>query len=274
MISVLILTKNEQHDIPTCLATLGWCDDIHIFDSYSEDLTIEIAIKYGAKVKQRKFDGYASQRNAALDSLDFKYNWVLILDADERIPQALVSLIQHKVQCVSNTVNGFRLQRRDFLGETWLKHAQISPYFIRLIRKGKARYHREINEVIEVEGIVEDINGFFDHYPFSKGINHWLQKHNQYSSMEALRWIEEHKGDFQFSLQKALFSKDFSIKRYHQKGLFYKLPGRPIIKWFYMVLVRRAFLDGRAGLTYASLQSIYEYFIVLKTRELLRNKNS
>jgi hypothetical protein len=73
----------------------------------------------------------------------------------------------------------------------------------------------------------------------------------------------------QFSLKKAFFSKDFSEKRYHQKGLFYKLPLRPLIKWFYMVIIRRSFLDGMAGIKYATLQSIYEYFIVLKTKELL-----
>ena len=180
-------------------------------------------------------------------------------------------MIQH-VQNAGDT-NGFRIRRRDFLEDTWLKHAQISPFYIRLVRKGKAQYHREINEVLEVDGPVEDINGYFDHYPFSKGYTHWLNKHNLYSTMEAQRWIDEHRGGDKFSLKKALFSKDFSEKRYHQKGLFYKLPGRPVIKWLYMVIFKLAFLDGRAGLTYATLQSIYEYFIVLKTRELLKKDN-
>ncbi|MGH8047106.1 MAG: glycosyltransferase family 2 protein, partial [Chthoniobacterales bacterium] len=70
-----------------------------------------------------------------------------------------------------------------------------------------------------------------------------------------------------FELKKALFSRDPSERRYHQKGLFYRLPGRPLLKFFYMVIVRRAFLDGAAGLRYSLLQSIYEYFIVLKQRE-------
>lgn len=91
--------------------------------------------------------------------------------------------------------------------------------------------------------------------------------------MEAQRWLEEHVGNVDFSFSKALFSKDFSERRYHQKGIFYKLPARPLIKFFYMVFGRLAFLDGRAGLTYASLQAIYEYFIVLKTKELMDQKN-
>ena len=269
MISVLILTKNEEQDLPGCLESVSWCDDIHVFDSYSDDKTIEITKRAGAIITQRVFDGYASQRNAALQNLNFKYSWIFILDADERIPAELVSVLKEKINSASKTTAGYRIQRKDYLANTWLKYSQISPFYIRLVKKGMASYHREINEVIEVRGEVLDINGYFDHYPFSKGYSHWLEKHNSYSTMEAKRWLEEQTGTVDFSLKKALFSEDFSEKRYHQKGLFYKLPGRPLIKWLYMVLVRRAFLDGRAGLTYATLQAIYEYFIVLKSNELL-----
>jgi glycosyltransferase involved in cell wall biosynthesis len=270
MISVVILTKNEEQDLPGCLASLKWSDDVHVFDSFSTDKTCEIATLAGAHLTQRKFDGYSSQRNASLNEVNYKYSWILILDADERIPKALVEEMFEVVSFANTPVNGFRIRRRDFLGKNWLKHAQISPYYIRLIRRGKARYHREINEVLEVEGEVGQLGNYFDHYPFSKGYSHWLHKHNQYSTLEAQRWIEEHETNMEFSLKKAFFSKDFSEKRYHQKGLFYKLPGRPLIKWLYMVIVRRAFLDGPAGVTYATLQSIYEYFIVLKTKELLK----
>jgi glycosyltransferase involved in cell wall biosynthesis len=272
MISTVILTKNEEKDIKGCLDSLRWCDDIHIFDSFSDDNTISIAKEYSVNVLQRKFDGYSSQRNSALTTLDFKYDWILILDADERVPSDLVLEMFKKIETADLDTNGFRIRRRDYLENTWLKHAQISPFYIRLIRKGKAKYHREINEVLEVKGRVEQLNGYFDHYPFSKGYGHWLAKHNSYSLMEAERWIEEHEGNIKFSVKKALFGKDFSEKRYHQKGLFYKLPGRPIIKWLYLVFWKRSFLDGRAGITYATLQSIYEYFIVLKTREILSKK--
>lgn len=91
--------------------------------------------------------------------------------------------------------------------------------------------------------------------------------------MEASMRLEDVNSNTHFSWKKALTSRDFSERRYHQKGLFYKLPGRPLIKWLYMVLGRRAFLDGKAGITYAFLQAIYEYFIVLKTRELQRKSS-
>jgi glycosyltransferase involved in cell wall biosynthesis len=272
MISVLILTKNEEGDLPDCLDSVAWCDDIHVFDSYSDDRTVAIAKNAGAIVTQRVFDGYASQRNASLKDLNFRYPWVFILDADERIPKELLPILQEKINSADKNTDGFRIRRKDYLGNTWLKYSQISPFYIRLIRNGKAKYHREINEVLLVEGNVEELEGYFDHYPFSKGFTHWLEKHNQYSSMEALRWVEEQNGSEKFSISKAFFNKDFSNKRYHQKGLFYKLPGRPLIKWMYMVFIRRAFLDGRAGITYATLQAIYEYFIVLKSKELLKKQ--
>lgn len=272
MISVVILTKNEEQDLPGCLASVSWSDDVHVFDSFSNDKTVAIATQAGAIVTQRVFDGYARQRNAAL-SLPFKNEWLFILDADERIPASLIAEMESTLQTVADDVDGYRIRRRDFLNSTWLKHAQISPFYIRLVRNGKASYHREVNEVIEVPGKIKEINGYFDHYPFSKGYRHWLDKHNGYSTMEAQRWIEEHKTGMQFSFKKAIFSRDFSEKRYHQKGLFYKIPGRYIIKWFYMVIWRRAFLDGKAGLTYATLQSIYEYFIILKTKEMLHKTN-
>jgi len=91
--------------------------------------------------------------------------------------------------------------------------------------------------------------------------------------MEAeMRLLEIGKG-VKFSVAKALFGKEFSERRYHQKGIFYKMPGRPLIKWLYMMFGRMSFLDGTAGVTYATLQSIYEYFIVLRTKELLNKKS-
>lgn len=269
MISVLILTKNEEQDLPACLQSVSWSDDVHIFDSYSDDKTIEIAINANAKLSQRHFDGYASQRNAALNTCTFKYDWILILDADERITNDLHKEFVHRIKNTSPSINGFLIQRRDYFGKTWLKHSQMTPFYIRLIRKGKAQYHREINEVLIVQGNVEKLVGYFEHYPFSKGLTSWINKHNKYSSMEAKRWVEENNNLIGFSLKKALFSPDFSERRYHQKGIFYKIPGRPMIKWIYLVFWRQSFLDGPAGITNATLQAFYEYLIVLKTRELL-----
>jgi glycosyltransferase involved in cell wall biosynthesis len=269
MISILILTRNEQLDLPTTLASVSWSDDIHVFDSYSNDATLEIAKAAGVHTHLRIFDDYATHRNAALTTIPFKYPWVFILDADERPTPELSREMQQIVLAIPPEVSGFRLRRRDFLFDTWLKHAQISPFYIRLVRPGRTRYTRSINEVIEVDGPIANLSYPLDHFPFSKGISHWITKHNHYSTMEA-ELIYHHQGLQNPSLRTALFDSDFHTRRLHQKAIFYLLPGRPIIKWLYMLFVRRAILDGPAGLTYVTLQAFYEYLIVLKTKELQR----
>jgi glycosyltransferase involved in cell wall biosynthesis len=269
MISILILTRNEQQDLPACLASVAWSDDIHVFDSYSTDNTLEIAKAAGANTYQRTFDDYATHRNAALTTIPFKHPWLFLLDADERATPDLSREMQQIVHATPPETSAFRIRRRDFLFGTWLKHAQISPFYVRLVRPERVRYTRTINEVLEAEGSIANLNYPLDHYPFSKGIAHWIQKHNLYSTMEA-ELIYRQQGLQNPSLRKALAAPDFHTRRLHQKSIFYRLPGRPIIKWLYMLFLRGAILDGSAGLTYATLQSIYEYFIVLKTKELRR----
>ena len=120
-----------------------------------------------------------------------------------------------------------------------------------------------------MEGLIGDLKEPLDHFPFSKGMAHWIAKHNTYSTMEA-ELIVRGQGLLRPSWRSALRDPDFHTRRLHQKALFYKLPARPLLKWLYMVVVRRSFLDGWAGMTYATLQAIYEYFIVLKVNELKR----
>ncbi len=266
MLSVLILTKNEEQDLPGCLASVGFSDDVHVLDSYSTDSTVAIARQAGVHLTQRTFDNYAAHRNFGF-TLPFRYPWLLILDADERVTPALAAEISATLARVPQTVSAFRLRRRDFLFDTWLKHAQMTPFYIRLVRPDRARWTRSVNEVLEIEGTIEALAEPFDHFPFSKGISHWVAKHNQYSSMEAAIIVAQ-SGLQHPSLRTALRDPDFHTRRLHQKAIYYKLPGRPLIKWLYMVVLRGAVLDGVAGITYATLASFYEYLITVKTREL------
>jgi glycosyltransferase involved in cell wall biosynthesis len=265
-ISVLILTKNEEQDLPGCLESVSWCDDIHVFDSYSDDKTIEIAKAAGATVTQRKFDNWAAHQNWGLQNISFKNSWVLYIDSDERVTIDLLASIKKVIQATEDYV-AFRIRRRDFFMGTWLKHVQASPYYLRLFRPEKMHYERLVNPISIPDGKVKDIPGYLDHFPFSKGLFHWINRHNSYSTLEAKQIINNRKDHENFSLILALFSKDFNKRRYHQKELFYRLPCRSLIKFFLLYFLKKGFLDGKAGLTYAMLQSIYEYFIVLKTRE-------
>jgi len=265
-VSILILTKNEEQDLPGCLETVSWSDDIHVYDSFSEDGTLRIAEAAGAKVTQRRFDNWAAHQNWALCNIPFTHPWVLYIDADERVSPELARSVA-ECMIAPPDVAAFSLQRRDFLGETWLKHVQTSPFYLRLFRPERMRYERLVNPISLPDGPVRQIEGFLDHYPFSKGFSHWLDRHNSYSSLEARQIIENRRRNGRFSLRKALRASDFHEKRFHQKELFYRLPLRPVLKFLLLYVAKRGFLDGRAGLTYSLLQSFYEYMIVLKTRE-------
>ncbi len=267
MISVLILTRNEEQDLSGCLDSVAWSDDVWVFDSYSDDRTVEIAQSAGAHLVQRRFDTYAAQRNAAFDTVPFQHEWIFLLDADERLSAPLFAELRQAIADAPVSVAGFRLRRRDhFLGR-WLKHAQTTPFYIRLVRRGRARYERDVNEVLVLDGEARDLAGAFDHYPFSKGLTHWIAKHNSYSSGEA-KIVLEQSFVADASWKTALFAKDFNRKHSARKALFYEMPGRPLVRWAYLMFYRRGILDGRAGFVYSTLQAIYEYFIVLKTREL------
>jgi glycosyltransferase involved in cell wall biosynthesis len=268
MISILILTKNEEQDLPACLESVRWSDDVHLFDSFSTDRTVELAQAAGCRITQRKFDNWSAHQNWGLANLPFKYPWVLYVDADERISPKLRDAAIAAV-LDAGEISAFRLQRRDFFVDgTWLKHAQISPYYLRLFRPTKIRYERLVNPVSIVDGPVAEIGGYLDHFPFSKGVDFWIGRHMKYAELEARMILENRRRGGAFSITKAFFSRDFSERRFHQKELFYRLPCRPFIKYCYMMILRRAFLDGYAGRTYARLQSFYEFMIVQKQHEL------
>jgi glycosyltransferase involved in cell wall biosynthesis len=267
VISVLILTKNEQQDLPGCLDSVQWSDDIHVYDSYSDDSTVDIARSRGAQVTQRRFDNWAAHQNWGLQNIAFKHPWVFYIDADERMTPELVRSVQRAAAQPGDHV-AFRIQRRDFFLGRWLKHVQTSPFYMRLFIPSKMRYERLVNPVSIPDGPATDIDGYLDHYPFSKGIRQWIERHNSYSTFEAQQIIDNEKTKEPFSVWKAFFEKDFTRRRFHQKELFFRLPARPLVKFVLLYVLKRGFLDGRAGLTYSVLQSIYEYMIVLKVAEL------
>ena len=275
MISILILTKNEQQDLPGCLQSVSWSDDVHLYDSGSTDDTVGIARRFGAKVTARTYGeselafggDEAAHRNWGLQNIPFKYPWVFVIDADERMTPDLVRAVEAAVALPGDQV-AFRVQRRDFFLGTWLKHVQTSPFYMRLIRPEKIRHERLINTASIADGPVGKVAGYLDHFPFSKGMGQWVDRHNGYSRFEAQQIISNRQAGEGFSWAKAFTAKDFHQRRYHQKELFYRLPFRPLVKFLLLYVAKRGFLDGHAGFTYAMLQSIYEYFIVLKVREL------
>ncbi|MDP3858311.1 MAG: glycosyltransferase family 2 protein [Stagnimonas sp.] len=261
------MTKNEQQDLPGCMQSVSWSDDIHLYDSFSDDRTVEIAQSFNAKVTQRHFDNWSAHQNWGLRNIQFKHPWVFYIDADERMTPELVDSIRACVAAPGDAV-AFRVRRRDFLLGTWLRHVQASPYYIRLFRPEHMRYERLTHPVSIVDGAVGSVSGFLDHHPFSKGSLQWIGRHIAYADLESRQVVDELASDSRPSVWGALTARDFHVRRRQQKQIFYRLPFRPLVKFLLLYLGKRGFLDGRAGFQYAVLQSFYEYMIVLKTREL------
>jgi len=271
MISAVVLTLNEEQDLPECLASLAWCDDVVVFDSLSTDRTVEIATRLGARVVQRPFDNYASQRNAALNDVEYRHPWVLMVDADERFNSDLADDLKTELnqRGSENPVTLYHLRRKDMFMETWLRRSSGYPtWFGRLAKVGEVDVRRSINEEFHTSGEKGYLAGHFLHYPFSKGIAHWIEKHNRYSTMEADALLHERK--VQNSRFADLLKADPAKRRKALKQVFYRMPFRPLVVFLALYVVRLGFLDGRAGLTFCTLRMMYEYMIDIKQHEIMR----
>ena len=267
-ISVLVLTKNEEKDLPGCLDSVSWCNDIVVYDSYSSDATEQIALDAGATVIKREFDNWASHQNWGLQNIKFRNSWVFYIDADERLTQEAQAELQAIAKMPYSEFAAYRIERRDFFQGRHLRYVQTSKWYIRFFKPEFIHYERLVNPITIVDGRVGKLKNKLDHYPFSKGLSHWFSRHNSYSTFEAQQILHNQASNEPFNLYAAFFERDFNRRRFHQKELFYRMPARPLIKFFLLYLLKKGFLDGRPGFVYAILQSIYEALIVLKVQEI------
>jgi glycosyltransferase involved in cell wall biosynthesis len=267
----VILTLNEEANLAGCLDSVSWCDDIVVFDSFSSDRTVEIASRPGVRFQQRLFDNYAAQRNAALTEVQYKHPWVLMIDADERTPGDLVGEMTRAVTNAGAEIVLFRMRRKDFFLGRWLRHSSGYPtWFGRLMRLGRVRVEREVNEEYIADGKVAYLQSHLHHYPFNRGIAYWYERHNRYSTMEALAKVQSY--GVRLSV-KSLTSIDPVERRRALKRLAYRLPMRPALLFLYWYVFRLGFLDGRAGFAFSSMRATYELIIDLKVMEAERHRS-
>ena len=267
-ISVLILTLDEEVNLAGCLESVAWCDDVVVLDSFSTDRTVEIARERSVRVYQRAFDNYANQRNFGLREVDYRHPWVLMLDADERVPEELQREMHAVTSRVPDTVALFRMRRRDHLFGRWIRRSSGYPtWFGRLARVGRAWVERPINEEFHADGEVASLAGHLDHFPFNKGFSAWIEKHDRYSTMEArLRALQPREDEPWLSL----FAPDPARRRRAQKDWINSMPLRPLVVFTGLYFIKGGMLEGRAGLTFSLLRAWYEYFIDCKAIELRR----
>jgi glycosyltransferase involved in cell wall biosynthesis len=265
MISVLILTYNEELNLPSCLDSVrAWSDDIIVFDSFSTDRTVEIAKQYGCRVFQRKFDNEASQRGESL-KLPFKYPWVYNPDADEVTPADMRDELLAIVADSHRREVAYRCRFRVMFMGRWIKHSSLYPtWVVRLFRPDKLRFEREINLRYVIDGPEGKMKTHFDHYTFRKGIHAWVQKHNAYSTAEAKEGLKVRAGKASLS---GLFSLNPVRRRATLKDIAFRLPFRSFFIFCYLMFARLGVLDGPAGWMYCRMRASYEFMISLKITE-------
>lgn len=269
-LSILILTLNEESNLPDCIRSVNWSDDIVVLDSFSSDRTVKTAEEMGARVIQRRFDNWSAHQNWALEEIRFTHPWVFYLDADERMTDDLKEELLAIASDKSRTPVAYYCGRRNMFMGRWIKHAMPPGMIMRFFRPPFVRFQRLVNPVPVIDGSYGYLTGMLVHYNFSKGIAEWIEKHNRYSSLEAVEGMKViHQ---QFQDRSGIMSADPALRRRALKELSFRLPCRPLVKFLYLYLWQRGCLDGKAGFTYCILQSFYEYLIVVKMRELQRHE--
>lgn len=268
MVSILVLTLNEEHNIRECLGSVAWADDITVLDSFSSDRTVEFARHLGAKVIQRKFDNWAAHQNWAMQNIPFKHKWVFYIDADERVtPELAQELCTISANADEQRVAFYVGRKNYFLGR-WLKHSFPPGTIMRFFVPSKVRFERLVNPVAIVNGPHGYLKSLMLHYNFSKGLEEWVAKHNRYSSQEAQQNFLELKDEFDWSGFVAF--GDAARRRKALKLFSIHLPCRGAMRFCYVYFVKLGFLDGGPGFTYSLLIAWYEWMIVLKLKALLR----
>lgn len=248
-LSVAIITKNEVENLPDCLKSVSFAGQIVVVDSGSTDETVKIASGLGCDVFNEPWRGFGPQKQFAIDQC--RNPWILVLDADERIPDDTARAIRAVVLRPSATAQGFSFSRKNYFQGRWIRHAGWWPdRVVRLFRKGRGRMTPvKVHESIEVDGVVEPLGYHIEHYTESS-FSQILIKIDHYSTLGAEEAFKE--------------GKTASI---------YSAVLRAKLAFLHNYILRCGFLDGHQGLTLAITDAINKFFKYAKLAELSRPVN-
>jgi glycosyltransferase involved in cell wall biosynthesis len=274
-VSFLLPIKNEAGNLPRCLDAVRWADEIFVVDSHSTDATLQIAEAHGAQVVQFDFNGtWPKKKNWALENLPFRNEWVFILDADEVLPP---DAQQEFARAIANAgdIAGYWINRRFMFMGRWLRHSYYPNWNLRLFRHSLGRYEKltdgdthsgdnEVHEHVIVQGPTGRLRSEMDHYAFPS-VEVFVEKHNRYSNWEA-----RISGDRQLARSSGELRTGSVRRRRKLKRLSQYLPFRPLLRFLYIYVWQKGFLDGREGYYFARLHATYEFLSIAKTYELTR----
>ncbi|MFZ4792507.1 MAG: glycosyltransferase family 2 protein [Blastocatellia bacterium] len=278
-LSVIIPVRNEERNMAACLESVSFADEIWVVDSGSTDRTTEIADSFGARVVDFDYHGgFPKKKNWALANLPFRHEWILLIDADERVTPELEAEIR-SVLADDRGIDGYYINRKlIFLGR-WIRHCGWYPSWnLRLFRHRLGRYEKleaeevenagdvEVHEHVVLDGRSAYLTQDLLHEDF-KSVYHFVERHNRYSNWEAKVYHNFATGiEGASRIESSLFGSPLERKRYI-KRLWVRLPFRPLLRFIWMYIVRRGFLDGRPGLIFCTLMTMHEAVIAAKIYE-------
>ena len=235
-LTAIVLTRNESAQIAECIKTLRFADRVIVFDSFSTDDTVAIAQRAGADIFQHEFTDYSAQRNAALDAADEMTDWVLFVDADERITDALAQEIRQKINFPDYA--GWRIPRHNYIFGILTRGAGWYPdYQTRLLRVGQAYYDtgRKVHEVVKLYGLEGTIRHPLVHYNY-RDLKQFKDKQEYYARFDA----------------ESLYSLGVKPK---QRNLLLQ----PLRQFYWRFITLRGYSDRWHGFRLSLLMAWYEY---------------
>ncbi len=242
----IVLTYNEAEHIVACLESLHFADEVMVFDSFSTDETVSLAQAAGARVVQRVFDHYAGQRNAALDSVRERTQWVLFVDADERVTPELAAEVRHVIQQAGECV-GFRIPRWNYIAGKLTKGAGWYPdYQTRLLKIGAAQYDpaRHVHEVVILQGAEGTLHEHFVHYNY-KNMAQFFRKQQKYVAYDA-----------QILYEQGIRPKPWTYIT------------QPLRHFYWRFITLKGYQDGWHGLRLSAIMAWYEFRKYVLLRKL------
>jgi glycosyltransferase involved in cell wall biosynthesis len=267
-VSVMVFTLDEEINLPYCLDSLSWCDDVIVVDSFSSDGTERICRQSGIRFYQHAFEGFGSQRTWALEHVPTRHTWVLILDADERVPLELAHEMAARVSRVGEDVGAFQVRRRFHLWGRWLRWSSLYPtWVVRLVRKDRVRYvdrgHAETQTVVgRIEALDHDLID-----ANLKGIDAWFERQNRYAEKDAQHELGQTAA---YRPLADLLASDPLRRRSALKSLASRLPGRGLLFFLYAYVFRLGFLDGKDGFIFCQMWALRHAMIEIHKHDARR----
>ena len=276
MISVIILTYNEEVHIERCISSLlPFADKVFIVDSFSTDNTVSIARKMGADVVSRAWKNYADQFQWAINNCGVESDWLMRMDADEYLEPDLIDEISEIEPVSVSDIDGIYIRRKVFFQQKWIKHGGFYPQTIlRIWRKNighiEQRWMDEHivigsnSNTLALRGNIVDDN--------KKGITFWIEKHNSYATREMADAINQKyaitkknnelkNGGLSQAKFKRILKEDFYT--------IFPLSLRSFLYFIYRYIFRCGFLDGGKGFLWHFMQGFwYRLLVDIKISEI------